>query len=499
MARLLEPISADVPFSRVQCFESDLQPQALSLLQQAVTVSQRIGDRRSQSFALGELGHFYECRANLKQAADLTQQARASAEQDLDSLYLWEWQAGRILKANHQPEQAIPVYDQALKTLETLRKNILSAKQDIQLDFRDTIEPIYREAVELRLKQDKPSVMKPISETRDNLNATLETLDSLKLAELQNYFGNDCVLISLNEKPSDLIQSTTATAFFSSVILDDRTAIVVRFPNGQQRFEWIKADGQFVDKETLTDEINEYRKGLERQRDNTYAPQQAQKIYGWIIAPFAEILKQTGTKTLVFVQDGILRSVPMAALHDGQHFLIEQYAIATTPSLALTSPKPLERRGLRALALGLTQEANIDGQTFRALTNVNTEIQAIERIFPKSKPLLDQSFTSDSFQQELDQNAYPIIHIATHGEFGAEPETTFLVTGDKQKLTFNNLDGILRSINPNSPIELLSLTACQTAVGDDRAALGLAGVAAQAGAKSVLASLWSINDPTTPI
>jgi len=517
LARLLEPISADVPFSRVQCFASGLEPQARALLQQAVAVAERIGDRRSQSFALGELGHFYECRKDLPQAAALTQQARAAAEREPDSLYLWEWQAGRILKANQQPEAAIPVYDKALKTLEALRKDILSAKQDIQLDFRDTIEPVYREAVELRLKQDKPSVMRPIveerveerdeaqveerDEARDNLNATLETLDSLKLAELQNYFGNDCAVISLNDKDNlkDLLKSTTATAFFSSVILDDRTAIVVRFPNGQQQFEWIQSDGQFVDKETLTGEINTYRKSLEERKEllEVYQTQQAQKIYGWVIAPFAQALEQTETKTLIFVQDGILRSVPMAALHDGEKFLIEKYAIATTPSLPLTRPQPLERRGLKVLALGLTQAATLDGQMFPALTNVNTEIQAIERIFPQSKPLLDQDFTSGSLQQELDKNDYPIIHIATHGEFGTEPEKTFLVTGGPQRLTLNKLDGILRSINPDSPIELLSLTACKTAVGDDRAALGLAGVAAQAGAKSVLASLWSINDSAT--
>jgi CHAT domain-containing protein len=197
------------------------------------------------------------------------------------------------------------------------------------------------------------------------------------------------------------------------------------------------------------------------------------------------------------VQDGILRSVPMAALHDGNQFLIERYAIATTASLTLTNPRPLQRKGLRALALGLTQSVEIEGQKFGALANVDAETQTIERILPGSRRLLDLDFTSKTLTTELDRSNYPIIHIATHGQFGNEPNDTFLVTGDKKKLTINILDDILRSVNVESPIELLSLTACTTAVGDDRAALGLAGVAAQAGAKSVLASLWLIEDNTT--
>jgi CHAT domain-containing protein len=194
--------------------------------------------------------------------------------------------------------------------------------------------------------------------------------------------------------------------------------------------------------------------------------------------------------------------VPMGSLVDreDQKFLIQKYAIATTPSLTLTNPQPIDREKLRALALGLTQSATVDGQPFPALENVSIEIQGVAAELPGSKPLFDQEFTRSRLEQELTDNAYSVIHVATHGQFGTEPEDTFLITGDAgqaNKLTLNVLDSILRSASLNTTLELLSLTACQTAVGDDRAALGLAGVAAQAGAKSVLASLWFIDDAAT--
>jgi len=499
LARLLTPISADQITSRLQCSKSTTDPRTLSLLQQALTVAQHIGDRRSLSFALGDLGHYYECRPDLQQASLLTQQAREAAEQEPDSRYLWEWQAGRILKSEKQAQSAISAYENSLATLKSIRQDIVSAKRDIQFDFRDTIEPIYRELIELRLDQEQPSTL--ISATgsdRDNLDAATTQLDSLKLVELQNYFGDDCVLISVNEESVETVD--THAAIFNSIILNDRTAILVKFPDGTQQYEWVKdAQGQVINRGILTKTLNEYRRGLEDRFDAAvgYDTQQAQDIYNWIIRPFAEKLEKTQPKTLVFVQDGILRSVPMAALHDGTGFLIERYAIATTPSLTLTNPQPLQRKGLRALALGLTQSAEIGGQKFGALANVDAETQTIERNLPGSRRLLDLEFTSKTLEEELDRNNYPIIHIATHGQFGNEPSDTFLVTGDKKKLTINILDDILRNVNVESPIELLSLTACTTAVGDDRAALGLAGMAAQAGAKSVLASLWLIEDNTT--
>jgi CHAT domain-containing protein/uncharacterized protein HemY len=493
LAKLLQPEKV----SFTSCYSADILPEAQTLLQQAVDKAQKLGDSRVTSFALGELGHTYECAQDYQQALELTQQARLTAEKDKDSLYLWEWQTGRILRAQGKSESSIAAYETAIATLESIRDDILTANRDLQFDFRDTVEPIYRGLIAQRLDtKDNVLVVEP-SETKQisNVNSILTTVDSLRLAELQNYFGNDCAIsdvVAIGKV--DLLNPDLHTAYFSTIILDDRTAVIVNFPGGKSKIVWNSNKG----KTAVTEEINKFRRGLE----NFYTQfdlSLGQNTYNWLIQPFAEDLEREQITTLVFIQDGLLRSLPMAALHDGKQFLIQKYAIATTPSLNLTSPTSLKRQELKVLALGLSNASKVDNKAFPSLPNVTKEITEVKSFFPESKGLLNTNFTRDRLEQELTETSYPIVHIATHGQFSSEPKDTFLITGDNEKLTIPELDRIIRSTaTKNEPVNLITLTACQTAVGDERAALGLAGVAIQAGASSALASLWSISDQVTP-
>lgn len=499
LANLLQSAhEATFPIVGSQCASTDSDLQTLALLERAVKMAQLIEDPRGKSFAFGVMGHFYECRQDYRQALELTQKARWTAA-DLssqDSLYLWEWQTGRILKhlgqemggAVNYNEQAMQYYEQAITSLERIRNDLLIANRDLQFNFRDTIEPIYRELATLRLERESVAAA-PNPESTKNFKQILNTIDSLKLAELQNYFGDDCVPPTL--APNFVEDIDQNTAVINTIILPDRTAVILKLPNGQYQLHWIELEAQRV-----IDAMNDYRLGLERvYRFNLKS---SQKLYDWLIRPFEQELVNNQIKTLVFVQDGIFRSAPMSALHNGQQYLIQQYAIATTPSLQLTAPKPLNKKSLKAMILGLTQSSKIGDQYFDALEYVDQEIQQISALIPGSQQLRNEEFTHDRMLQEMIDRTYPIVHIATHAEFGPEPEDTFLVLGNNQKLAINDFDRLVRSVaGPRDVIELLTLTACQTAAGDERAALGLAGVAIQAGAKSVLASLWSINDEAT--
>lgn len=431
MAKLLQ--SERVTFN--SCLASENLPQARELLQSAVTLATQLENKRAESFALGELGHIYECERNYPQALKLTQRARLAAERDKDSLYLWEWQTGRILQAQGKREPSIVAYETAVATLESIRDDLLTANRDIQFDFRDTVEPIYRELIDQRLGTENNTIVVNAdgTEKAKNVSSILDTVDSLRLAELQNYFGNDCAIAEVaNVGTVDLLAPDSQTVYFSSIILEDRTAIVAKF-SGKTKIVW-----QDRSKDDISEEINEFRRGLENYY-NRFDPQQGQKIYSWLIQPFAEDLQQEEIKTLVFIQDGLLRSIPMAALHDGKQFLVEQYAIATTPSLNLTNRNRLENERLKALALGLTEESQVDGRIFNPLPNVEREIQVVTNIFVESTGLLNAEFTRDRLRQELEQTSYPIVHIATHGQFSSEPEDTFLVIGDGQKLTITEL------------------------------------------------------------
>ena len=494
LAHLYRPAADPVlPFTGAQCYLQEEASQVQTLLQQAQVTAEQVGDRRAESFALGELGHFYECRQDQRKALKMTQKARwVAADLDSDdSLYLWEWQTGRILKTEGKIEEALKFYEQAVSTLETIRSDILNANRDLQFDFRDTIEPLYRELVTLYLEQNGTDSI-PLPAQSQRLTAALNTLDSLKLAELQNYFGNDCVLTALPATPVEQV-GPAGTATLSTVMLPQRSAVILTLPDGQRQLAWIQ-----VSEATLQNTINEYRVGLERYFEPYTDRQSAEQLYTWLIQPFESLLTESEVDTLVFVQDGLFRTVPMAALFDGQQFLIERFAIATTPSLQLSNPQPLKQSSLKAMIVGLTEAAKVDDQEFSALSFVTSEVDRIQSLFPGSQQLMNDAFTRDRLYTELRRRTYPIIHIATHAQFSSEPEKTFLVMGNNSKLPLKDFEQLLREVtSPQDTIDLLTLSACQTAVGDNRAALGLAGSAIQAGARSTLASLWFIDDQAT--
>jgi CHAT domain-containing protein/lipopolysaccharide biosynthesis regulator YciM len=496
----------------------------LNLLEVSVLTSKKLQDHRLISYSNGALGHFWECSKvhekalnnqealNNTKALQYTQAAIIAADSKLsskDSLYLWEWQAGRILDKQQEKEKAIASYQRAFDTLESIRSDILTAERDVQFDFRDVVKPLYQTLAQSRLEL--LGVGAIADKQRDHeLSAVVKTVDALKLAELQNYFGNDCILSALSPKQVDeLLKDNSVayknTAFLSSIILEGKTGILLQLPNQETKFAWIKDPNQqgidkIVSSQTLQQKIAEFHRGLLKKEDINYDTKTAAQLYDWIIRPFADDIKPEKVKTLVFIQDGFLRSVPMAALYDSKDkkYLVETYAIGTTPSLRLSTPRLRNRSTQKALILGLTQKATIEGKTFDALSAVPSEVRVVKSLFPNHTPLIDQDFVFENFQQTLDKTIYPIVHIASHAQFGIIPEDTFIVTGKNQKLTITQLENSLGNLKSKSEsVELLTLTACETAVGDDRSTLGLAGVALQVGVKSAIASLWSVQDEST--
>ena len=313
------------------------------------------------------------------------------------------------------------------------------------------------------------------------LKRARDIVESFKVAELQDYFLNDCVAeAKAQAKALDMVSETAVIVY--PIILPDRTELLVSLPSGLERF------AVPVGAETLTQAIRDFRYTLENRTIWAFMPH-AQTLYNWLIRPLLPALSRFPIATLVFVPDGPLRTIPMAALHDGEQFLIRRYAVATTPGLTLTDPRPLQKDRSKMLALGLTEAV----QGFTPLPHVSTELQTLQNFYP-STVLLNEDFRLDNIEEELQRDQYTIVHVASHGQFGRDAMETFLLAF-QEKLTVNWLDQLLSDIRPgDTPLELLTLSACETAAGDDRAALGLAGVAIQAGARSALATLWSVND-----
>lgn len=448
------------------------------ILAQAVQQAKSLKDQRAEAYALGNLGRLYQQTQQLSSAQELTQQALilAQAIHAPDIAYNWQWQLGRLQRDRGDITGAIATYTEAVKTLQSLRSDLVAINPDVQFSFRESVEPVYRELVSLLLGKSDPEP------TQKNLALAREAIESLQLAELDNFFKEAC----LDTKPVQLDSINAQAAVIYPIILTDRLEVILSLP-GQPLRHYATS----IPQSQLESTIEQFRQNLVIRSKREYIPV-AQKLYDWLIRPIEADLAKSGVKTLVFVPDGALRNIPMAALRDRHQYLIEKYSIALAPSLELLDPKPLQRRQLKALTVGLSEAR----QGFAPLLNVPLELKQIQSEV-SSVVLLNQKFTSNAFQNQIESTNFPIVHIATHGQFSSKAEQTFILSWD-DRINVKQLDRILQPRNKsNGAIELLVLSACQTAAGDKRAALGLAGIAVRAGARSTLATLWSVDDAAT--
>ncbi len=227
---------------------------------------------------------------------------------------------------------------------------------------------------------------------------------------------------------------------------------------------------------------------LNPRRPTAYLPA-SQQLYRWLIAPLESDLKQQKINNLVFILDSGLRSLPLAALHDGKQFLVENYSMAVMPSLSLTDFRYRDLRGQQVLAMGASQ---FDEQN--PLPAVPIELSIIADQLWTGKTFLNDGFTIDNLQIARKEQNYRILHLATHAKFQKGELGNSYIQLWNDKLQLNEL----RGLGLNDPaIDLMVLSACQTALGDKNSELGFAGAAVLANVKSVLGSLWEVSDEGT--
>ncbi|MBL8249227.1 MAG: CHAT domain-containing protein, partial [Candidatus Competibacter sp.] len=399
-------------------------------------------------------------------------------------LYRWQWQIGRLLKTQGDRNGAILAYQQAVAQLQTIRQDFTSNRGAGAGSFRASVGDAFTELADLLLQR---AVQQPTAAAREaDLLAARDAMEALKTAEVKDYFQDECVT-ALQSRITTLDRPPPHTAVLYPILLLDRLELLLQSPQGIQQIT------VRVDRAAFTAAVREFRRALEKRTSREYLPA-AQQLYGWLIRPLQGSLDAQQIDTLVFAPDGPLRTIPIAALHDGQNFLIRHYAIATTPGLTLTDLRPFPRQKMQPLLNGLSEAR----QGFSSLDYVQKELAAIHAAYG-GKVLENQDFQLASVQQELKETPYSIVHIASHGQFASDVRNTFLLTFD-DKLTLDRLERFMSlSQYRDQPVELLTLSACQTAAGDDRAALGLAGVAVKAGARSAVATLWFINDQATSL
>lgn len=486
------PASRETIYNRVNLVESLLSvdtelnspmtwrplDEIADLLGEGAKQAEALQDGRAQSMALGELSKVYAYSQQWSDSQDLAERALSlSQDSHADIAYRWQQQLGRAYHAQGKDKEAVYSYTQAFDTLNQVRRDLLATNVEVQYSFRETIEPVYRELVSLLLLPDdvnEPSLMQ-----------AREVIESLQLAELENYFRSAC--IDSASEYIDRLDDTAAVLY--PIILEDRVEVVVSLP-GMPLSHYRTWQIEDETNQTLDELFQYFNPVLSKNKRLRLSKQ----VYDWLITPIESALAKSDVETLVFVLDGKFRNIPMAALHDGEQYLLEKYNVALTPGLKLLGPHFQNPKPLQALMLGLTEARS----GFSALPGVRAELEQVSARV-NAEVLFNENFTRDNLAKEIDRVPFPVLHLATHGQFSSKLDETFLLAWD-QKITISDLDLLLRARRQqDEPIELMVLSACQTAEGDDRATLGLAGMAIRSGARSTLATLWAVNDESTAV
>ncbi len=482
--------------------------------------------------SLGYLSDLYALESRDAEAEGLLQQAVFYAQQSRarDLLLHFEWRLGRYYARHGQQDTAIAAYRRAVGHIQTLRQDIPVIYENGRSLFRDTLAPAYLELAELLFDKAK---MASDQQRQALLQEAQLTVEHIKKSELEDYFQNRC------ELPSQALDAATlpeGAAALYPVIFPDHLDLLLLTRDGLRHFSTP------VPQTELVRMINDFAGHLRNYDDNYLV--QAGGLYRYLIQPVTAILKAQHINTLIYIPDGPLRLIPLSALHDGRQFVLEHYAVIISPGLSISRAEQAPKQDEKVLLAGLSEPGDVvndlpenllqgllsaDAGTMNdpaagrlsaklralladksvvrkiqsrlALPSVQAEMAALSAQLQYPTQLMNRAFTLQAFGDQLRDNRYRIVHIASHGFFGGTEQNSFIMTYDRI-LTMSHLDTLLNTGKQGlhgQPPELIVLSACQTAEGDDRSPLGISGVAIKAKVKNVLGSLWPVSDVATTL
>ncbi|MEM7715936.1 MAG: CHAT domain-containing protein [Cyanobacteria bacterium P01_A01_bin.68] len=447
------------------------------MLAKTVKEARQIEDKQAEAYALKQWGEFYRFTRQFSEAEKLTQQSLDIARQlqSEDIIAQSAWELGRLHKQQNKNKQAIANYTEAVNALKAIRTDLVAVNSEVQFSFRESVEPVYRELVGLLL-EDKPG--------QENLVKARDLIESLQVAELDNFLREACL-----DKAQQIDQIDKSATVVYPIILEDRLAVIYSKAGGKLSYSIINESQEKVETtlRQLSAALNPVSQIQQRNR-------LSKQVYDWLISPLEAKSDLKDTKNLVFVLDGLFRNIPMSALYDGQQYLIEKYAVTLSPGLQLMQGTSLKANNIKAVVAGISEAR----RGFSALPGVKSEVKQISDKVNSTSTLLNDNLTEASLSEKLKKGSANVVHLATHGQFSSRLDDTFLLTWDGQ-INIKELSELLRNrqSRQSQSIDLLVLSACDTAAGDNRAVLGLAGLAVKSGARSTIASLWPVKDKAT--
>lgn len=482
-----------------------LHRQAAQQLATAYRQATDLGNVQAESYALGTLGELYEHTHQWADAETMTQQALAKinpasvtnlplAINDADLAYRWQYQLGRIRQTQQDRDGAIAAYGEAIKMLQTLlRLDVASSNLSYKFTFQDIQQPVHQALIDILLKEENPD--------QNDLQRVREVSSSLLEAQLTSFLQAPCQVVTPKEVDTIVQETGQKAAIVYPILLPDRLEVVVKLPGVTGLYHYRYA----VPEQEILAQLSNLQVALEEEYTFEAVKSLSKQFYDRLIKPLEFQLAAHQVDTLIFALDRQLQTIPMAALYDGEHYLIERYAISEILGLRLTNSKTsLQPEDLKVIGAGL---ANIPStlakeirDSFSPLNYVETEMTALKNSGMRTVTLVNQDFTLTNFNNRLNEEKFPVVHLATHGQFSLDPQKTFLLAAQDPfndgLISMNDLGALfrVRGRDRQDPIELLVLNACETASGDDLATLGIAGTAVRAGARSAIASLWTLED-----
>lgn len=470
---IFEAITAGIAAVRL-----DRDADGFALLRAALDAARANGDPLLERAALIPLAEFYLERGRTDDTRLLLNELRAlhpaATPEHETALEILTARMGRLAgdPAGVQRKRL----RRAVRLAEELRADLSGSRptSDLGRGFREWTGAPYLMLAELELNAGRPA----------DAAAAMETF---KTWELDDFYRNDCV---------DLVRETTrdlraidqpGTAVLHLLTLDTRTVMLLTTASGT-----ISAECPLPTPE-LFREARQFRHKLEFDYGSwSFAPH-AEALHQALIEPVKRHLTRERIRHLAIIPDGPLAGIPFSALRDAQRarFLIEDMSVSVAPGLSLVPASPDQPGAAGVLLAGLSEA--VDG--FGALPAVVREIQGIADLHPSSPPpRLNADFSREAVLEAVAGGNSPVIHLATHAEFAADADGTFLLARNG-RISMDDLEAMIRPRKfVGTPVDLLVLSACRTAAGDDRAALGLAGAAVKSGARTVVASLWQVED-----
>lgn len=474
-ARLLESI--------LEAGQFDDPRAALALAALAENTSSDMGQR---AWVHALQGRAMLSRGDPEQAAAQFRLATFFESQRPQPLRLADW---LLLLAEAEPQNRNEYAMEAFRALEAIRPLLPTIDPVTEESlFSLRIQPVFSAAVDVQLAQAGGDAGRVLTAQR--------IVESFRQAEIQSVFGADCVPPRIPVSPEDL---KDGEILFYPILLSDRIEVLyaakVAGQPAPQYQRFTVSEGADLERiETLVKRVAfELGYGF----DDSWEEPSAQ-LYQMLFAPIEDLLDEDAT--LVIIPDGILRRLPFAALRDSDgNMLIERTGVTVAPSLAYTQPGRLNDSSTKVVAASLSKEVDLPAGRFTALTATASEARMAAGLGDPEKDLglLLEDFSREELERAFAQQPIDVLHLATHASFNGRSDRSFIVAENGAILLSELRELIGRSLSRGELISLIVLSACETALGDDKASMGLAGAAVQAGSESAIASLWEVNDAGT--